>query len=82
MAYLPPGLALPVLGTFLSAFARSSFATALLSYRQEGHRRVGTMIALAILISPVALFGLAKFHDRDLEPEEHNAALATHDDAP
>ena len=40
------------------------------------------MIALAILISPVALFGLAKFHDRDLEPEEHNAALATHDDAP
>jgi hypothetical protein len=31
-----------------------------LSYGQEAHRRVGTMIALAILISPVALFGL--FH--------------------
>jgi PEGA domain len=29
-----------------------------LSYGQEAHRRVGTMIALAILISPVALFGL------------------------
>lgn len=31
-----------------------------LSYGQEAHRRVGTMIALAILIAPVALFGL--FH--------------------
>ena len=29
-----------------------------LSYGQEAHRRVGTMIALAILVSPVALFGL------------------------
>jgi len=29
-----------------------------LSYRQEAHRRVGTMIALAILVAPVALFGL------------------------
>lgn len=29
-----------------------------LSYGQEAHRRVGTMIALGILISPVALFGL------------------------
>src|SRR5580698_4001717 len=29
-----------------------------LSYGQEAHRRGGTMIALAILISPVALFGL------------------------
>lgn len=29
-----------------------------LSYGQETHRRVGTMIALAIVISPVALFGL------------------------
>jgi hypothetical protein len=29
-----------------------------LSYGQEAHRRVGTMIALAILISPIALFGL------------------------
>lgn len=31
-----------------------------LSYGQEAHRRVGTMIALAVLIAPVALFGL--FH--------------------
>jgi hypothetical protein len=31
-----------------------------LSYGQEAHRRVGTMIALAILVAPVALFGL--FH--------------------
>lgn len=31
-----------------------------LSYGQEAHRRVGTMIALGILVSPVALFGL--FH--------------------
>jgi len=31
-----------------------------LSYGQEAHRRVGTMVALAILVSPVALFGL--FH--------------------
>jgi hypothetical protein len=29
-----------------------------LSYGQEAHRRVGTMITLAILVSPVALFGL------------------------
>lgn len=29
-----------------------------LSYGQEAHRRVGTMIALAVLVSPVALFGL------------------------
>ena len=29
-----------------------------LSYGQEAHRRVGTMIALAILVAPVALFGL------------------------
>jgi hypothetical protein len=29
-----------------------------LSYGQEAHRRVGTMVALAILIAPVALFGL------------------------
>jgi hypothetical protein len=29
-----------------------------LSYGEEAHRRVGTMIALAILISPIALFGL------------------------
>src|ERR1700732_2816090 len=29
-----------------------------LSYGQEAHRRVVTIIALAILISPVALFGL------------------------
>lgn len=31
MAYLPPGLTLPVLGTFLCAFARSSFAIILLN---------------------------------------------------
>lgn len=31
-----------------------------LSYGQEAHRRVGTMIALAVLLAPVALFGL--FH--------------------
>ena len=31
-----------------------------LSYGQEAHRRVGTMIALAILVAPLALFGL--FH--------------------
>jgi hypothetical protein len=29
-----------------------------LSYGQEAHRRVGTMVALAILVSPIALFGL------------------------
>src|SRR5438445_205591 len=28
-----------------------------LSYGQEAHRRVGTMVALAILVAPVALFG-------------------------
>ena len=31
-----------------------------LSYGQEAHRRVGTMIALGILLTPIALFGL--FH--------------------
>jgi hypothetical protein len=31
-----------------------------ISYGQEAHRRVGTMVALAILVAPVALFGL--FH--------------------
>jgi hypothetical protein len=31
-----------------------------LSYGQEAHRRVGTMVALGILVSPLALFGL--FH--------------------
>jgi hypothetical protein len=31
-----------------------------ISYGQEAHRRVGTMVALGILIAPVALFGL--FH--------------------
>jgi len=29
-----------------------------LSYGQEAHRRVGTMIALAVLVAPLALFGL------------------------
>jgi len=31
-----------------------------LSYGQEAHRRVGTMVVLAVLVAPVALFGL--FH--------------------
>ena len=31
-----------------------------ISYGQEAHRRVGTMVALAVLVAPVALFGL--FH--------------------
>src|SRR6266576_2746202 len=35
-----------------------------LSYGQEAHRRVGTMIALAVLVAPVALFGL--FHNTRL----------------
>lgn len=35
-----------------------------LSYGQEAHRRVGTMVALGILISPLALFGL--FHKTKL----------------
>src|SRR5450432_2493089 len=29
-----------------------------ISYGQEAHRRVGTMVALAILLTPIALFGL------------------------
>lgn len=33
-----------------------------LSYGQEAHRRVGTMIALGILLAPLALFGL--FHKK------------------
>ncbi len=37
----------------------SSSVTAL-SYGQEAHRRVGTMVALGILLTPLALFGL--FH--------------------
>src|SRR5436309_3434667 len=35
-----------------------------LSYGQEAHRRVGTMVALRILVAPVALFGL--FHKTKL----------------
>jgi hypothetical protein len=31
-----------------------------LSYGQEAHRRVGTMVALGVLVAPIALFGL--FH--------------------
>jgi hypothetical protein len=31
-----------------------------LSYGQEAHRRVGTMVVLAVLLTPLALFGL--FH--------------------
>jgi hypothetical protein len=41
-------------------FEIQSKAVTSLSYGQEAHRRVGTMIALAILVAPVALFGL--FH--------------------
>ncbi len=52
-----------------------------LSYGQEAHRRVGTMIALAILVAPVALFGL--FHKTRLHyigiqyntPEGKNAGI-------
>ena len=52
-----------------------------LSYGQEAHRRVGTMIALAILVAPVALFGL--FHKTRLHfigiqyrtPDGKNAGL-------
>jgi len=29
-----------------------------LSYGQEAHRRVGTMVALGVLVAPLALFGL------------------------
>ena len=35
-----------------------------LSYGQEAHRRVGTMVALGILLAPLALFGL--FHNTRL----------------
>jgi hypothetical protein len=52
-----------------------------LSYGQEAHRRVGTMVALAILIAPVALFGL--FHKTRLhyigiqysKPDDKNAGI-------
>jgi len=52
-----------------------------LSYGQEAHRRVGTMVALAILVAPVALFGL--FHKTRLHyigiqystPETKNAGI-------
>lgn len=52
-----------------------------LSYGQEAHRRVGTMVALAILIAPVALFGL--FHKTRLHyigiqyntPDAKNAGI-------
>lgn len=52
-----------------------------LSYGQEAHRRVGTMVALAILVAPVALFGL--FHKTRLHyigiqystPESKNAGV-------
>src|ERR1035437_10133402 len=38
-----------------------------LSYGQEAHRRVGTMIALAILVAPVALFGLFQLHRHSVQ---------------
>ena len=52
-----------------------------LSYGQEAHRRVGTMIALGILLTPIALFGL--FHKTRLHyigveyrtPDGKNAGL-------
>jgi hypothetical protein len=52
-----------------------------LSYGQEAHRRVGTMIALAVLVAPVALFGL--FHKTRLHyigiqystPDAKNAGI-------
>lgn len=52
-----------------------------LSYGQEAHRRVGTMVALAILVAPVALFGL--FHKTRLHyigiqyntPDAKNAGI-------
>jgi hypothetical protein len=52
-----------------------------LSYGQEAHRRVGTMIALAVLIAPFALFGL--FHKTRLHyigvqystPDGNNAGI-------
>jgi hypothetical protein len=52
-----------------------------LGYGQEAHRRVGTMIALAILVAPVALFGL--FHKTRLHyigiqyitPDSKNAGI-------
>jgi len=52
-----------------------------LSYGQEAHRRVGTMVALAILVAPVALFGL--FHKTRLHyigiqystPDTKNAGI-------
>jgi PEGA domain-containing protein len=52
-----------------------------LSYGQEAHRRVGTMVALAVLVAPVALFGL--FHKTRLHyigvqystPDAKNAGI-------
>src|SRR5581483_4996899 len=52
-----------------------------LSYGQEAHRRVGTMVALAVLVAPVALFGL--FHKTRLHyigvqystPDSKNAGI-------
>jgi len=44
----------------LQKFEIPSKSITSLSYGQEAHRRVGTMIALAVLVAPVALFGL--FH--------------------
>ena len=52
-----------------------------LSYGQEAHRRVGTMIALGILVAPLALFGLfhkTRLHFIGIEyqtPEGRNAGL-------
>jgi hypothetical protein len=52
-----------------------------LSYGQEAHRRVGTMIALGILVAPLALFGLfhkTRLHYIGIEyrtPDGKNAGL-------
>jgi len=45
-----------------------------LSYGQEAHRRVGTMIALGILFAPLALFGL--FHKTRLQLFESSFTAA------
>jgi hypothetical protein len=52
-----------------------------LSYGQEAHRRVGTMIALAILVAPIALFGLlhkTRLHFIGIQyatPDKKNAGI-------
>jgi hypothetical protein len=45
-------------GKEIDKFEIPSKSVTSLSYGQEAHRRVGTMIALAVLVAPVALLGL------------------------